>query len=121
MRAPVAARVDDTLYRIGEWVPAGSPVVSLLAPEALKVRFFVAQAALPHYAPGTRLRVGCDGCGEPFAATVDFVANSPEFTPPVIYSQKNRARLVFLVEARPDQAQVLRPGQPVDVRPETTR
>lgn len=116
VRAPVAARVDDTLYRLGEWVPAGSPVVSLLTPAALKVRFFVAQADLAKYAVGRRVLASCDGCGAPFAARVSYVAKSPEFTPPVIYSQENRARLVFLVEALPEQPQTLNPGQPVDVR-----
>lgn len=113
--SPVAARVDDTLYRVGEWVPAGSPVVSLLGPDAIKLRFFVPQARLAHYANGTRIMARCDGCGAPFAARVSYVAKSPEFTPPVIYSQENRARLVFLVEARPEAAAPLLPGQPVDI------
>ncbi len=116
VRAPVTARVDDTLYQVGEWVPAGSPVVSLLTPKALKVRFFVAQADLSNYAVGTQVQASCDNCGVPFTARVSFVAKSPEFTPPVIYSHENRARLVFLVEALPDQDQSLNPGQPVDVR-----
>ncbi|MEN3109858.1 HlyD family secretion protein [Uliginosibacterium paludis] len=111
-----AARVDDTLYRVGEWVPAGSPVVSLLEPDALKLRFFVPQADLHAFAPGTRVEVRCDGCAVPVMARVEHVAQSPEFTPPVIYSKESRARLVFLVEARPEQSEGLRPGQPVDVR-----
>ena len=119
VRAPAAARVDDTLYRVGEWVPAGSPVVSLLTPGALKIRFFVAQGELTKYAVGSRVIATCDGCATPFAARVSYVAKSPEFTPPVIYSQENRARLVFLVEAQPEQPQAMSPGQPVDVRLET--
>ncbi len=121
VRAPVAARVDDTLYRLGEWVPAGSPVVSLLTPDALKIRFFVAQAELTKYAVGSRVLASCDGCGAPFTARVSYVAKNPEFTPPVIYSQENRARLVFLVEALPEQPQALNPGQPVDVRLEPAK
>lgn len=116
--APRAARVDDTLYRLGEWVPAGSPVVSLLAPDAIKLRFFVPQAALPRVAVGQAVRVDCDGCGGPLQATVSFVAHEAEFTPPVIFSQQNRERLVFLVEARPAAKDLprLHPGLPVDVR-----
>ena len=50
-------------------------------------------------------------------ATVSYVANEPEYTPPVIYSNETRAKLVFLVEARPaaESAARLRPGQPVAV------
>lgn len=116
--APVLARVDDTLYRLGEWVPAGSPVVSLLAPEAIKLRFFVPQAALPRVTTGQMVRVSCDGCGEAMQATVSFIAREAEFTPPVIFSQQNRERLVFMVEARPAAQDLARlhPGLPVDVR-----
>ncbi|MFZ5546926.1 MAG: HlyD family secretion protein [Pseudomonadota bacterium] len=119
VQAPVAAHVEDTLYRPGEWVNAGAPVVTLLEPAALKLRFYVPQARLAEVKPGAAVKVRCDGCGAPINATVRRVASQPEFTPPVIYSKDNRARLVFLVEAWPSaqDARRLHPGQPVDVTP----
>ena len=116
--APVAGRIEDTLYRVGEWVNAGSPVVSLLEPGALKLRFFVPETALAQVKPGSVVSAECDGCGAPIAATVRRVASEAEFTPPVIYSKENRQRLLFLVEAWPSaqDAQRLRPGLPVQVR-----
>ena len=39
----------DTNYVVGEWVPAGSPVVSLLPAQNIKVRFFVPK---PHAGRG---------------------------------------------------------------------
>jgi HlyD family secretion protein len=59
----------------------------------------------------------CDACGDPIRATISFIADRAEFTPPVLYSKENRAKLVYLVEARPapDVAAKLNPGQPVDV------
>jgi HlyD family secretion protein len=118
VRSPVAARVEDRYYRIGEWVAAGSPVFSLLAPDAIKVRFWAPEPLLPAFPTGARVMLTCDGCDSPIPATVSFVASEAEFTPPVIYSKENRAKLVFLVEAKLDAAQTvrLRPGQPVDVR-----
>jgi HlyD family secretion protein len=115
--APTDARVDDTLFRIGEWVPAGAPVVNLLPPAALKLRFYVAEATLPRIRPGSAVTIRCDGCAAPVQATVRFIAARAEFTPPVIYSREQRARLVFMVEAWPAAADAatLRPGQPVDV------
>ena len=117
--APVAGRVEDTLYRPGEWVNAGAPVVSLLEPGAVKLRFFVPEARLGEVRVGSAVRVACDGCGAPIRATVRFVASQAEFTPPVIYSKDNRGKLVFLVEAWPsaEDARKLHPGQPVDVVP----
>lgn len=116
--SPVAARVDDTVYREGEWVQAGSPIVSLREEGAIKVRFFVPQAMLSQVPVGKKLQIACDGC-QSFAAEVSYVAQNAEFTPPVIYSKENRAKLVFLVEAVPLNAQVLSPGQPVDIMLDT--
>ena len=112
-----AELVDDTLYREGEWVPAGSPVVRLLPPGNVKVRFFVPETAAGSLKPGRSVSVGCAGCGGGVAAVVSYVSNEPEFTPPVIYSNETRSKLVFLVEARPslENAARLRPGQPVSV------
>ena len=115
--APAAARVEDTLYRVGEWVAAGSPVVSLIEPTAVKLRFFVPETQVARVAPGQRVRATCDGCAAPVEATVRFVAREAEFTPPVIYSRGSREKLVFMVEAWPAPAEAakLRPGLPVDV------
>jgi HlyD family secretion protein len=118
VNAPVAARVEDTLYRPGEWVGAGMPVVTLLEPGAIKLRFFVPEGRLGEVPVGRSVRVRCDGCGAPINATVRYVASQAEFTPPVIYSKDNRSKLVYLVEAWPAPADAakLHPGQPVDVR-----
>jgi HlyD family secretion protein len=117
--APVSGLVADTLYVKGEWVGAGSPVVSLLPPQNIKVKFFVPEAALGALRIGQEVRVNCDGCPAPIAARVSFIAPQAEFTPPVIYSKENRTKLVFLIEARPgpEDAAKLHPGQPVEVRP----
>jgi HlyD family secretion protein len=114
--APAAGSVVDTLFRPGENVPAGLPVVQLLPPANIKIRFFVPQAVVPQIAVGDAIRVTCDGCASPIEATVRFISPQAEFTPPVIYSREERARLVFMIEARPDEApQMLRVGQPVDI------
>jgi HlyD family secretion protein len=114
--APVGGLVADTLYRPGEYVPAGVPVVSLLPPDNVKVRFFVPETVVAGVRPGDVADVRCDGCAAPVTVRIDYVAPEAEFTPPVIYSRDYRARLVFLVEARPVERTDLRPGLPVDVR-----
>jgi HlyD family secretion protein len=116
--APVDARVADVLYREGELVAAGMPVVSLLAPEHVRARFFVPQAQLGALALGQDVSLRCDGCKGALAAKVSFVAPEAEYTAPLIYSKENRATLVFMVEARlaPADARTLHPGQPLEVR-----
>jgi HlyD family secretion protein len=112
------AVVHDTLYRAGEWVAAGNPVVVLLPPANVKVRFFVPQQLLPQIKTGQTVSVRCDGAASAFTATVNYISTQAEYTPPVIYSRETRASLVFMIEAAfaPADAAKLRPGQPVDVR-----
>ncbi|MBX3655026.1 MAG: HlyD family efflux transporter periplasmic adaptor subunit [Ramlibacter sp.] len=114
--APVAAQVFDVMFRAGEWVNAGVPVVALLPPDALKVRFFVPEAALAQLAVGRDVALSCDGCTQPLTARVRWISPRAEFTPPVIYSNASRGKLVFMVEAVPSDARHLHAGQPVDVR-----
>jgi len=115
--APAAGEVADVYYRPGEWVPAGAPVASLLPDGRRRIRFFVPETAVATLVPGTRVWARCDGCAKPVAATVDYIAATAEYTPPVIYSRDTRTRLVFRVEAAPlpTQAEALRPGLPLDV------
>lgn len=119
-RAPAAGQVIDTYREPGEWVAAGTPVLAVLPAAGRKVRFFVPQAQLAAVPLGASVRLSCDGCGEPFLARVSYVSPRPEYTPPVIYSGTQRAKLVVLIEARPvraEDARRLQPGQPVDARP----
>jgi HlyD family secretion protein len=117
-RAPADALVAEVFFRQGEYVAAGQPVVSLLPPGHLKARFFVSEIELGSIAVGQRVTLHCDGCGAPIEARISRIASQPEYTPPVIYSNAQRAKLVFMVEAQPGPKDAVRlhPGQPLDVR-----
>lgn len=117
--APAAGEIADTYFEPGEWVGAGQPVASLLPDGRRRIRFYVPEREAGGLAPGMAVIVRCDGCGDAFEARIDFVAPEAEYTPPVIYSEKARAKLVFRVEAVPAPALAarLRPGVPVDVVP----
>jgi HlyD family secretion protein len=113
--SPVTGSVEQIYFRVGEMVAAGKPVVALLPPENLKVRFFVGEAVLPQLKLGDTVKVQCDGCAGDLTAKISFIARSSEFTPPVIYSQEERGKLVFMIEARPQRPELFRVGQPVSV------
>ncbi len=117
LAAPEQSRVVDTLYREGEWVPSGYPVVKLLPPEQIKIRFFVSEAILSRIATGQTVTVRLNGGADGFPCTVSYLGDKAEYTPPVIYSNETRDKLVFLVEAlpAPKEAASLHPGQPVEV------
>jgi HlyD family secretion protein len=112
--SPVTGTVQQVYYRPGEMVPAGRPVIAILPPGNIKIRFFVAETVLARIAHGDSIVVTCDGC-QPVSAKVSFISRSAEYTPPVIYSLEERNKLVFMIEARTETPQGLRVGQPVSV------
>ncbi|NBW75262.1 MAG: HlyD family efflux transporter periplasmic adaptor subunit [Sphingomonadaceae bacterium] len=117
--APEAGVIEQTYYNPGEWVPANAPVVAVLPDARRKLRFFVPQDRIATLKVGSTVRYGCDGCGKSATARISFIAPRAEFSPPVIYSDRARAKLVFLVEALlPPSAKPLPPGLPVEVTPQ---
>ena len=115
--APRQGLVFDTLYRRGEWVAAGNPVVQLLPPENIEVRFFVPETLISRLKVSENVQVRCDGCAAAVPAAITFISPQSEYTPPVIYSNENRSKLVFMIIAKPpdEKAMLLHPGQPVEV------
>jgi len=117
VNSPVTAEVFDTLYEPGEFVVAGRPVVSLLPPDKLKVVFFVPEKVVGKIHVGEGIAFGCDNCETIYTAAISFISPNAEYTPPVIYSQESRDKLVYRIEAnlKPELALKLHPGQPLDV------
>ena len=113
--APVSGAVQQIYFREGETVPAQRPVISIMPPGNMKVRFYVPEAELPRLAIGDEVRVTCDNCSPDLTAKIYFIATSAEYTPPVIYSLDERNKLVYLVQARPSRPDALRVGQPISV------
>lgn len=115
--AAQAALVYDTLFREGEFVTAGQPVVSLLPPDNIKVRFFVPESEFAALKAGDTVKVTITG-QPPLDARITYLSPKPEYTPPVLYNRENRTKLVFMIEAvfAPGVARDLHPGQPVDVQ-----
>ncbi|MGR9053876.1 MAG: HlyD family secretion protein [Gammaproteobacteria bacterium] len=118
VEAPSAGEVTEVYYRPGEWVPAGKPVLSFLPDSRRLIRFFVPETELAGIALGQTVSAACDGCTVPVEARVTFIGAEAEYTPPVIYSKEERAKLVFRVEAEPNGADALKlhPGLPMRVR-----
>lgn len=114
--APTDAVVQDVMFREGESAAPNQPVVSLLPPQNIKVRFFVPEAELTRIAEGDKVQLTCSGCVEGLTGTIRFVSTEAEFTPPVIYSDQSKEKLVYMAEATPDEKpEELHPGQPVTV------
>ncbi len=115
--AQTEGRVEDVYFRQGEYAPAMTPVVSVLPPQNIYVRFFVPETEFAKMRLGRKVSIVCDACEKNITATVTFIAQQEEFTPPVIFSKGNREKLVFKLEARAPGGLKLNPGQPVEVHP----
>ncbi len=113
--APIAGTVQQVYFRVGETVGAQRPVLSIMPPGNMKVRFYVPEADLPKLAIGEEVRVSCDNCSADLTARIYFLSTTAEYTPPVIYSLDERNKLVYLVQARPSHPDALRVGQPTSV------
>jgi HlyD family secretion protein len=121
--APAAGVIADVLAQPGETLAAGAPVVSLLPPENIFVRFFVPEPELAKLHVGDAVVLACDNCSPEMTGTVSFLSPQAEYAPPFIYSESTRGKFVFLAEARPTPAEATRlnPGQPVTVKPQLAR
>jgi HlyD family secretion protein len=113
--APVSGTVQQIYFREGETVAAQRPVLSIMPPGNMKVRFYVPESDLPKLSIGEEVRVSCDNCAAGLTAKIYFLATQAEYTPPVIYSLDERSKLVYLVQARPARPETLRVGQPISV------
>ncbi|WP_338827812.1 efflux RND transporter periplasmic adaptor subunit [Bradyrhizobium sp. 27S5] len=113
--APIAGAIQQIYFREGEMVQAQRPVLSIMPPGNMKLRFFVPEAELPKLALGDEVRVTCDNCAADLTAKIYFIATTAEYTPPVIYSLDERNKLVYLIQARPSRPDVLRVGQPISI------
>lgn len=115
--SPADGTVFDTFYRQGEYIQSGRPVVSLLVPNDNRVIFYVAEPMLSRIKLGDQVRVTCDGCKQSYYAIITFISSQAEFTPPIIFSETERRKFVYRVEAKfsPQNAKEVNPGQPVDV------
>jgi len=113
--APIAGTVQQIYFREGEMVQAQRPVLSIMPPGNMKLRFFVPESELPKLAIGDEVRVTCDNCAADLTAKIYFIATTAEYTPPVIYSLDERNKLVYLIQARPSRPDALRVGQPISI------
>jgi len=113
--APVSGTVQQIYFREGETVPAQRPVLSIMPPGNMKLRFYVPEPDLPKLAIGDEVRVACDNCAADLTAKIYFISTAAEYTPPVIYSLDERNKLVYLIQARPSRPDSLRVGQPISV------
>lgn len=116
--SPTNGHIFDTYYHPGEQVPANRPVLSILAPQEIKIIFFVSAKQLPDIHLKQTVTVTTSDHKASTKAHIAYISNETEYTPPVLYTQKQSAKLVFRIQAvfdNNDETTVFHPGQPVEI------
>ncbi|MDQ2994592.1 MAG: HlyD family efflux transporter periplasmic adaptor subunit [Pseudomonadota bacterium] len=116
--APRDGFIFDTYYRVGERIPDNKAVLSILVSSDIKAIFFVPEPMLANLKIAQPIRLSCDSCTTSYAGKIQFISPIAEYTPPVIYSNSSRSKLVYRVEASISGAGIehLHPGQPIDIQ-----
>lgn len=115
--AEQAGTVFDTYFLPSELVPANRPILSLIFPGELRAVFFIKETKLSSLKVKQIVHVSCDGHPQAVPAYISFISPKAELTPPVLYSEKERAKFVYRIEAEPTTADLtcFHPGQPITV------
>jgi HlyD family secretion protein len=94
------ARVERQIRYNGEQAGPAQPILNLLPADAVHAVVFLPEPELAANPVGTVLDVDCDACASGLTVTLTTIDDSAQFTPPIIYSDAERARLVYRAEAR---------------------
>jgi ABC-type Na+ transport system ATPase subunit NatA len=113
--AQTEGRVQDVYFRAGEYVPASVPVLSVLPPDNVFVRFFVPETEFSKVHLGQRVRILWTVVRPPGYDQLHRATSSPAGD-----LQPGQPGAVFKLEARTPGGWGLSPGQPVQVRPLTS-
>ena len=117
LAAPFAGVVLSHNIEPGEFVAAGTPVVTVADLAHVWVRAYVSQTDLGRLRHGQPAEVRTDSFPDKvYKGTVGFISSEAEFTPKTVQTEKERVKLVFRIKvdlANPQDE--LKPGMPADV------
>jgi HlyD family secretion protein len=115
--SPLAGMVLSHHVEPGEFVSAGTPVVTVADTAHMWVRAYLNQTDLGRLRLGQKVTVRTDTFpNKSYEGVVSFIASEAEFTPKTVQTPKERVKLVFRVKvavANPNDE--LKPGMPADV------
>ena len=112
---PKPGYILDTFYSVGEWVPSFKPIASLVDPNDLFIKFYLPISLLRQVNVGDEIDYQIYGSNKLHKAKVSFISSEATYTPPMVFSDDNNEKYVYLVRAKVNKSKLLRLGQPVTV------
>lgn len=115
--APESGIIFDNYFTQGEYVPSGTPILSLITANNIKIIFFVPETDLGRIHLGQTVSITNDGNSSAQLGTINYISAKAEYTQPIIFSSEDRQKLVFRVEAKLNHADLTKAhlGQPVSL------
>ena len=117
LTSPLTGVVLSHNVEPGEFVAAGTPIVTVADIAHTWVRAYIDQTDLGRIRLGEKVAVHTDTFPhKAYDGTIGFIASEAEFTPKTVQTQKERVKLVFRIKvevANPNDE--LKPGMPADV------
>ena len=116
LRAPFSGIVTSKNIEPGEAATQTRQAITLSDLSSVKVKIYVAETEIGKVKPGQKADVKVDSLpGKTFEGTVTFISPEGEFTPKIIQTQKERVKLVYLVEVTVINPNLeLKTGMPAD-------
>lgn len=114
--SPMSGVVLSKSIEPGEYVSAGTPIVTVADLENIWLRAYVNEIDLGRVKLGQRVRVTTDTYpGKAYAGRVSFISSQAEFTPKSVQTEKVRVKLVYRIKIDIQNPQMeLKPGMPAD-------
>ena len=114
--SPINGTVIAKNYESGEYVQAGSPVLTVANLEDLWIKVFVPADDLPRIKLGQQVPFTVSGVSQQFIGTIVEIASKGEFTPKTIQTKQERTNIVYAVKIKIQNSNGLfKPGMPADV------
>lgn len=116
LKTPIDGFVLSDNIEAGEYVAAGTPVVTLGDLKHPWLRAYVDESNLGRVHLGQKAAISTDTYpGKHYAGMVSFIASEAEFTPKHVQTDKQRTKLVYRVKIEVENSELeLKPGMPAD-------
>jgi HlyD family secretion protein len=116
IRSPLGGLVLSKNIEPGEYVAAGTPIVTVGDLESPWLRAYINETDLGRVKVGQQVRVTTDTYpGKIYEGRISFIASEAEFTPKNVQTQRERVKLVYRIKMEiPNPNMELKPGMPAD-------
>lgn len=115
-KSPIAGTLEEIYYDEGEFIPAGSSVLSIVDFDDVWVEAYVEEKNLAILELGKIVDLKPYGTEKTIQGKISYISRNGEFTPKNIESKENKEEIVYKVKVVAyEKTNILKPGMFVDL------